>query len=192
MPAAAAAALVLAACGSNGPNTTGTSASASGSQQNGASAAYRFSACMRSHGVTNFPDPVVHQSGNSESVGIRITPAQSGSPSFKSAQKACQGILPGPKGNGNGLSPAQQQKRTHDFVAFAQCLRTHGYPNFPDPNSQGELSPTAIPAAGINVHAPGFYNVAKGCLPAIAQFVSVAQLQQAINRLPAPGTSTGG
>jgi hypothetical protein len=145
---------------------------------------------MRSHGVTGFPDPVVHQSGNSMSVDIRVTPALTGSPSFKAAQKACQGILPGPKnGNGNGLSPAQQAARTRDFVAFAQCLRTHGYPNFPDPNAQGELSPTAIPAAGINVHAPGFYDVAKNCLPAIKTFVTVGQLQQAIARLPAPGAS---
>jgi hypothetical protein len=140
---------------------------------------------MRSHGVTNFPDPVVHSSPGSESVGIKVTPGLTSSPNFNSAQKACNAILPAGN-NTNGPSPAQQQARTREFVAFAQCLRTHGYTSFPDPNSRGELNPQQIAASGTDVHTPGFFDVARGCLPALKGTVSVAQLQRAIARVPAP------
>ena len=187
LPAAAAAALGLAACGGGGANTNAsTTANQPGPQQAG-NAAYRFAACMRAHGLANFPDPIIHQSAGSTSVAIRITPALSSSPNFNPAQKACNYILPQGK---NSESPAQHQKRTREFVAFAQCLRSHGYTNFPDPNSQGELNPQQIAASGVNVHAPGFFDVAKGCLPALGGTVSVAQLQAAIAHVPAPGAAS--
>jgi hypothetical protein len=54
----------------------------------------RFSACMRSHGVPSFPDPVF--SGNGVRLNLNpgsgINPA---SPAFKAAQKACGAPLPG-------------------------------------------------------------------------------------------------
>jgi hypothetical protein len=55
-----------------------------------------FSECMRSHGVLNFPDPTV--TGNM--IGIRIggSGLDPNSPVFKSAQHACQSLMPGPKG----------------------------------------------------------------------------------------------
>ena len=116
-----------------------------------------------------------------------MTPGETSSPNFQTAQKACNAILPSGSNQNNGPSPAQQQKRTREFVAFAQCLRTHGYPRFPDPDAQGELNPQAIASSGVNVHAPGFFPVAKNCLPALGGTVSVAQLQRAISRVPAPG-----
>jgi hypothetical protein len=62
--------------------------------------ALKFSACMRGHGVPNFPDP---EFGNGK-VAIRIG-ASSGidpqSPQFQAAQKACQGELPGKAGPGS-------------------------------------------------------------------------------------------
>jgi hypothetical protein len=54
--------------------------------------ALKFAACMRSHGVPNFPDPRV-SSGPGGGIGIRIGAPGSGldpnSPAFKSAQQAC-------------------------------------------------------------------------------------------------------
>jgi hypothetical protein len=61
--------------------------------------ALRFSACMRAHGVPNFPDP---QFGNGK-IAIRIGPGSGidpQSPEFQAAQKACQGELPGKAGPG--------------------------------------------------------------------------------------------
>ena len=57
----------------------------------------QYSKCMRSHGITDFPDP---QSSNGR-VGFSIT-AGPGSdlnpnnPQFQAAQKACETLLPGP------------------------------------------------------------------------------------------------
>lgn len=66
-------------------------------------AALAFSKCMRSHGVTDFPDPQFGSGG-----GIRISlHAKSGggasdldpnSPIFQNAQKACGSLLPGRAG----------------------------------------------------------------------------------------------
>ncbi|HWF75078.1 MAG TPA: hypothetical protein VG186_17145 [Solirubrobacteraceae bacterium] len=56
--------------------------------------ALRFSACMRTHGVPGFPDPVF--SGNG--IGLQLNPgsgASPASPAFKAAQKACGSPLPG-------------------------------------------------------------------------------------------------
>jgi len=66
--------------------------------------ALKFSACMRSHGLPNFPDPTF--SGGGVRVTLRGGPGSSGlnpqSPKFQAAQQACQGILPGRVGGGPG------------------------------------------------------------------------------------------
>jgi hypothetical protein len=56
--------------------------------------ALKFSACMRSHGEPNFPDPSFSNGGVSLriDVGSGIDPS---SPQFQNAQKACQKSLPG-------------------------------------------------------------------------------------------------
>jgi hypothetical protein len=57
------------------------------------SKALQFSACMRSHGVPNFPDPVFQSNGGG--VGIRIGGAgvDPSSPAFQSAQHHCGSII---------------------------------------------------------------------------------------------------
>lgn len=93
--------------------------------------AEKFSACMRSHGVTNFPDPIVGVA----SVNIRITPAVANSPRFNTAQAACQRLLPG--------RPTAQQFSTQqqaDYLKAAACMRSHGIVGFPDP---------VFPSAGV-------------------------------------------
>jgi hypothetical protein len=62
-------------------------------------AALKFSACMRAHGITRFPDPQTSGGGISLMLkrGSGLDPQ---SPQFKAAQRACQNELPGPKGGG--------------------------------------------------------------------------------------------
>jgi hypothetical protein len=177
LAAASALVVIIAGCGGNSPSSSTSSASAQ-AQRPGADA-YQFSACMRSHGVSGFPDPVVKTNGNSVSAAIRVTPALTGSPSFKSAQKACGHILPGPKGQ--GLSPAQQQARTRAMLAFAQCLRTHGFPRFPDPTAQGQLTLQMVTAAGIDLHTPALLTAGKSCTSVTHGQLTPAQVVQAIN-----------
>jgi hypothetical protein len=66
--------------------------------------ALKFSQCMRSHGISDFPDPQTLPGGG---IGIRIGgPGQGSSglnpqsPQFQAAQEACQGKLGGPFGKG--------------------------------------------------------------------------------------------
>ena len=72
-------------------------------QQRAIAQALKFSECMRSHGITSFPDPQVSSHGGG--VGIRVSiNARGGSnlnpnnPQFQAAQKVCQTLLPFGKG----------------------------------------------------------------------------------------------
>lgn len=58
----------------------------------------KFSACMRSHGLANFPDPVFSQGGARVTLGGRGSGLNPNSPVFKAAQKACESFMPGGKG----------------------------------------------------------------------------------------------
>src|SRR5487761_1393151 len=44
----------------------------------------------------------------------------------------------------------------------ARCMRSHGYPNWPDPTVQNGLVPNFVPA-GIDVNSPHFQATAKAC-----------------------------
>jgi hypothetical protein len=122
-------ALLTAACGGS------TSTSAGGSSSTGASTAHQeelaFAQCMRTHGVPNFPDP---DSNGFFGItgGINIH-----SPQVQAAQTACRHLLPA-----NYFQPpshAQQQQDARQALKFAQCIRSHGVPGFPDPDSSGLL-----------------------------------------------------
>ena len=67
--------------------------------------ALKFAGCMRSHGITDFPDP--------SSGGGFVFHASAGmtqSPQFQAAQKACQRYMP--PGPGSGRPPPQRRWRT--------------------------------------------------------------------------------
>jgi hypothetical protein len=86
------------ACGKLLPNGGVPSAAEQAKVQE---SALKFSQCMRTHGVPNFPDPTFGGGGR---VALKITGGTGGidpnSPQFKTAQKACQSSLPGPGGKG--------------------------------------------------------------------------------------------
>jgi hypothetical protein len=172
------AAVAVAGCGSTNAPTT-TAAARSSGQKDGITAAYQFSACMRRHGVTDFPDPRVTQHNGGTSVAVGVPNGDAGSPTFNSAQKACQAILPPPQ------SPAQQaqQDRAHGQVllAFARCLRSHGVPKFPDPDSRGQLPLETVQAAGVDLHAPAVLTAARACVGVTHGQITMAQVEQAIN-----------
>jgi hypothetical protein len=68
--------------------------------------ALKFSACMRSHGVPNFPDPKFEGGGVRMSLHAGPGGIDPQSPQFQAAQKACQGDLPGPKGGPGAVQAA--------------------------------------------------------------------------------------
>lgn len=161
-------ALPLAACGSSKPNTTSASA-ASSMRANGVA----FANCIRSHGVPNFPDPSTSSGGG---VQIRQS-ARSGSgpstevngvsvngPAFRAAMQACRSKLP----NGGHPPPGGLAAVRQKALKFAACMRSHGVPNFPDPQvSSGPGGGVAVriggPGSGLNPNSPAMKSAAQAC-----------------------------
>jgi hypothetical protein len=135
-------ALVGAAC-SNSPGATGSGASGlDGSGATNLSQGVRFAQCMRSNGVTNFPDP-----DSSGQLTIDAIANGSGidtnSPAFEQALSACKGLEPA--GFTGTTRSARQQEAA---LKFAQCVRSNGVPDFPDPTADSPLIDTnRIPSA---------------------------------------------
>jgi hypothetical protein len=71
----------------------------------------KFSACMRAHGLPDFPDPT--SSGGGIQLSIGKTGLNPRSPVFQAAQKACQSLMPGPKnGKGGGSTELREGPST--------------------------------------------------------------------------------
>jgi hypothetical protein len=181
--AAASIAMLAAGCGSSNEKPESSETSKSQSGQSFASAAYKYAACIRGHGVPNFPNPQVHNGPSSHGISQAVPAGVGTSPKFAAAQKACKGLMPGPEGESATQHSAQQHSRANAMLAFAQCLRGHGLPSFPDPTAQGQISPTMIRAAGIDLRAPSFLAAAKACVGATHGLITLADVQEAIQRL---------
>lgn len=112
------------------PTTAAAPARGPGSSQTPLAQAEAYSQCMRSHGVPNFPDPVLTPSGG---YGYRTRGIDPHSSAFQAGLQACK-ALPSPwTSTGRQLSPAQQEA----WLTWAQCIRAHGVPNFADPTFSG-------------------------------------------------------
>ena len=162
-PAAAtvvAVAMVLAACGSGAARSSDSSSAArpptQAQEQQFQRDSVEFAGCVRDHGVANFPDPTSPREFKS-SMG-----AMSGSPAFQSAATACRHLLPG--GGGPSQNPPRSPAQVAAALAFARCLRSHGFPDFPDPTSAGDLTHQMLAAAGINLHQPAVVQAADACV----------------------------
>jgi hypothetical protein len=122
---------------------------------------------MRSHGVSNFPDPTAAVAGQGGGgFSIQMSPGSStitinaisvSGPAYTTAAKTCHlsgAIEP------VGLTGAMEQQ----MIAKAHCLRTHGIPNFADPtfgpNGHGVKF---RPPVGFNPQSPTALEAAKAC-----------------------------
>jgi hypothetical protein len=107
-------ALMFVACsgGSSGP-TVAQLSSQPGASASGGSGVLAFAGCMRTHGVTNFPDP-----GGQLPAGLDPS-----SPQYVAAQGACQSLLP--QGTGGGPPPADREAA----LEYLACIRADGFPN---------------------------------------------------------------
>jgi hypothetical protein len=154
----------VASLSSHASKTSATSSTAAGSPGGGESSpgsqAVAYAACMRSHGVANFPDPKVSTNGNEVKVAIGVNPSITGNPQFKSAQQACSKLLGG-GGPGSGpnhqISPQEQLQ----YLKAAACIRSHGIPNFPDPTFSG--GGVHIEHQGLNESSPAFKAAVHDC-----------------------------
>ncbi len=134
--------VTLAACGSSSATTTSTTAKAA----NGESMFLRYSECMRSNGVPNFPDPSTSGGGIHITLSSGMNPF---SPAFKAAQATCRKLLPG---GGPGGAPSEQAKQ--QLLTISQCMRAHGVPDFPDPTT---TAPSSKDAASEVIGRGGYF-----------------------------------
>ena len=171
----ATAGLVLLAACSGGGSSASSTGSPTGSGSSGSPSAVAYSACMRSHGVTNFPDPQLSgqiPKGSAQQFGVSTS-------QYQAAQRACQHLIPN-----TGDTPEQQQELQcaqsgncsqavvqhwmSGLRRLAQCLRTHGEPNWPDPIITSLAGHTPAPhfpyeQAGIDHHSNKVLNEVQEC-----------------------------
>jgi hypothetical protein len=154
--------LLLAACssGSSGshvaqlrstasPSSSLTSAAPMPTQQVGA---VGFAQCMRAHSVPKWPDPDI--SGVFDKTKITTQQLGVSSTALQAAQDACQHLLP-------PASITQQRLNAAQALQFAQCVRSHGVPSFPDPDSTGRIPDPA--SVGVDQGSPQFQAANDSC-----------------------------
>jgi len=168
--------LLAAGCGGGGsagvPSVASTTTTAAPTTQDPMVA---FSRCMRSNGVSNFPDP---RRVGPRSMKLTIQQVVSRNPRFNAAQSACSHLLP--HGGVSQDTPQQQHARLVDGLSFARCMRSRGVSRFPDPTAQGELTVEMVQAQGIDVHSPAVLRVVQACLPASHGALTPADIRKAL------------
>jgi len=110
----------------------------------------RFANCMRRHGQPDFPDP-------SSNGVFSLNDIDPNSPQYHGAQKACKNLLP----KASPPSPAEQAKLLEKALAFANCMRRHGEPDFPDPSSSG--GGVSFSLSGVDPNSPQFQRAENAC-----------------------------
>jgi hypothetical protein len=148
--------LGLAACGGGSPNA---STSSSGHLM---ADALKFAGCMRSHGLTDFPDPTVGSNGlpsfsiNGGPNNSNLNPSSS---QFQTAHRACEKDLP----NLGGQTPADKAAANAKALKYVQCMRSNGEPDYPDPNGQGVIQMITNATGILDPSSPQFQRAEKAC-----------------------------
>jgi hypothetical protein len=172
--AVAAGALTLAAaCGAAGPsgNTTaathGSSTTAAANSSSAATGPLAFSACMRSHGIPDYPDSsgptriAGRQDGQIQVNGVTLKETQA---QFETAQQACAST----RGASSTNAPPNPQLQ-QAALQYSQCMRSHGIANFPDPKVTGNNvqiqigNPNQPGGGGIDPNSPQFQAAQTAC-----------------------------
>jgi hypothetical protein len=157
-------ALLAAACSSGSPSSASSGGSPDAEGSSSSPSAVAYSACMRSHGVPKFPDPGsggAIPKGDAQYFGVSSSQLQA-------AQSACQPLLPTVgsidqqteqcMSSGN-CPPALVQQILNLERQFAQCMRSHGLPHWPDPTLESQGRPIFIISiskdlGGVDPHEP--------------------------------------
>jgi hypothetical protein len=146
-------ALLASGCGGGSP---------AGDSSRGDSGAAAYSACMRKHGVPNFPDPdsqgrikITSGERNGQTFGVDVN-----SPQFKKAQQICQKLQP----NGGAPDKQEQAREQQSMLRFSRCMRSHGVPNFPDPTftADGGIK-MSMRGTDVKLNSPQFTAAKKAC-----------------------------
>jgi hypothetical protein len=165
----------------------------------------RFAQCMRQHGV-DVPDPngngaiTIHSESGGSASGPQSGPAamDPNSPTFQAAQTACQKYMP--NGGPGNLTAQDIKANQQKGLKFSQCMRQHGLPDFPDPQSnpgggstfQQSAPGSKGPSGGLSINGQTF-----SFDPSSPAFQKAQQACSSILGIkgglpPAPPASSGG
>jgi hypothetical protein len=163
--------LGAAAC-SDGPSSPGVASVGKTTTTNGSSTAHigsnaslenavlAYVACMRTHGEPNMPDLTVNGSGVhiSASAGSGFDP---NTPQYTVANNRCQHLLPqkGRAPSGSTITPADQAY----YLKAVACMRSHGFPGFPDPVFQNNGVTFNAPTSSIDTNSPQYKSALATC-----------------------------
>jgi hypothetical protein len=170
--------LLTAACSGN-PSSTGSGGSSQAGGSSNSQKALAYAQCMRSNGVPDYPDPVVNANGAITFPRISSTVGTVSQPRLQAAENTCQHLLP------SGSQPSQAQQQLSNELKFAQCMRSHGMPNWPDPTKMGTEYEFDLNAENISPNSPQAEAAERTC-------ESQLQLSKSQVHLPGPPIPGGG
>jgi hypothetical protein len=152
--AAASFALLAAGCGGGGsPATTATTTTTTTTQNGTPASALAFARCMRSHGIPNWPDPSssgFFDKSKLQPLGLSVSRVRA------LEEGPCN--IPLPSRQAYTITPADRT----DYLKAAACMRSHGFPDFPDPTFQSNNVQTNIPSS-TNTNSHRFKSAATTC-----------------------------
>ena len=136
--------------------------------------ALAFARCMRAHGVPDYPDPPsrlptpgAQAPGTETYLGNGPNPA---SPAVQAGDRACRRYAVA-----STVSPSIAAQVESRQLAYAQCMRAHRVPDFPDPSPTGGFK---LPAS-VDESAPVVEGAERAC----------ARVQRLPPGLPGAGAS---
>lgn len=126
-------ALLATGCGgsSNAPSVAhlGTTTTPTTPQSSARPSAVLYASCMRAHGVADFPDSAISVNAAGQ-VELHVLVGIKSEAEFPSASRACQRDLP-------SSSAPSKSVNIHEDLEYAECMRSHGITDFPDPLPNG-------------------------------------------------------
>ncbi len=143
--------LLATGCGGGGSPGAARGTTSTTTPSNGALA---FARCLRSHGLAKWPDPT--SGGEFDKSKLRQT-------GYSVAQVRavedgpCKQLLPG-----SPAAPTIDAAERTDYLKAAACMRSHGFPNFPDPTFPNSNVHLSIPSS-IDQDASPFRSAATIC-----------------------------
>ncbi len=153
-------AMLAAACS----NSTPSASSGASSAADLSVALAKYVQCMHTHGergVYLSRAPASPNPGTTLLIfhGFVIQGADQNSAQFGTAMKACQHLL----AHGTPPSAAELHREFIQGVKAAQCMRSRGYPTWPDPTEQNGYNMQPAPPGGIDTNSPQFQAASKAC-----------------------------
>lgn len=121
-----------------------------------------WATCMRSNGDPNQVDPTI-DANKVIHITFPANTSGNGPVAFgKGSNNPCDNYLQAASTALRGGKPPQKPDPAK-LEKFAQCMRSNGIPDFPDPSAGGGLRIQSSPGSDLNPNNPTFKNASKLC-----------------------------